>query len=105
VRIIQVLVHDITLYEPNGMAQEIQMRSINVSLDSTTWELAKRKRNFSKWIRNKLLEDYNEGQKTLFPPVWKFCKQCGYGTNGKRQYCPKCLSPDVLEPSPETNET
>jgi len=30
------------------------MRPINVSLDSETWELAKEKRNFSRWVRLQL---------------------------------------------------
>ena len=33
------------------------MRPVNVSLDSTTWELAKAKANFSGWVRRKLLEE------------------------------------------------
>jgi len=33
------------------------MRSVNVSLTSTTWELAKNKPNFSAWVRAKLLEE------------------------------------------------
>jgi len=33
------------------------MRPINVSLCSTTWELAKGKANFSGWVRRKLLEE------------------------------------------------
>jgi len=33
------------------------MRPINISLDSTTWELAKGKANFSGWVRRKLLEE------------------------------------------------
>jgi len=36
---------------------EVNMRPINVSLDSTTWELAKGKANFSGWVRRKLLEE------------------------------------------------
>ena len=32
------------------------MRPINVSLDATTWEIAKKLPNFSKWIRSKLRE-------------------------------------------------
>ncbi len=35
------------------------MRPINISLDSTTWEIAKRKKNLSEWVRKKLLEEYN----------------------------------------------
>ena len=30
------------------------MRPINVSLSANTWELAKRKKNFSEWIRLQL---------------------------------------------------
>jgi len=33
---------------------EGDMRPINVSLDSETWELAKEKRNFSRWVRLQL---------------------------------------------------
>jgi len=29
----------------------VDMRPINVSLSANTWELAKRKKNFSQWIR------------------------------------------------------
>jgi len=32
----------------------VDMRPINVSLDSETWELAKEKRNFSRWVRLQL---------------------------------------------------
>lgn len=30
------------------------MRPINVSLDATTWEIAKKKPNFSSWVRQQL---------------------------------------------------
>jgi len=33
------------------------MRPINVTLCSTTWELAKQKANFSGWVRRKLIEE------------------------------------------------
>lgn len=33
------------------------MRPINVSLDAYTWELAKRKSNFSSWVRNQLRDE------------------------------------------------
>lgn len=33
------------------------MRPINVTLCSTTWELAKEKANFSAWVRRKLIEE------------------------------------------------
>jgi len=41
------------------------MRPINCTLDATTWELAKKKKNFSAWVRSKLLEEYNQGQTNL----------------------------------------
>lgn len=47
------------------------MRPINVSLDATTWELAKAKTNFSEWVRNKLREERN---KMDLP--WKYCSVC-----------------------------
>jgi len=36
------------------------MRPINVSLDSVTWELAKKKKNFSEWVRNQLRSERNK---------------------------------------------
>lgn len=33
------------------------MRPINVSLDATTWEIAKKMPNFSSWVRQKLREE------------------------------------------------
>ena len=41
------------------------MRPINVSLDATTWEMAKNKPNFSEWIRKQLHLDYNHKQLKL----------------------------------------
>ena len=35
------------------------MRPITISLDSTTWELAKKKPNFSDWVRNQLRSERN----------------------------------------------
>jgi hypothetical protein len=40
------------------------MRPVTISLDATTWELAKRKTNFSEWVRNKLRSERNQGQTT-----------------------------------------
>ena len=50
------------------------MRPVNVSLDSTTWELAKQKANFSGWVRRKLLEEIK------FPVVKREyeCTMCGH---------------------------
>ena len=35
------------------------MRPINVTFDSVTWELAKRKINFSAWVRDQLRSERN----------------------------------------------
>lgn len=36
------------------------MRPITISLDATTWELAKGKKNFSKWVRDQLRSERNK---------------------------------------------
>jgi hypothetical protein len=40
-------------FKANGIVG-VNMRPINVSLSANTWELAKRKKNFSQWIRLQL---------------------------------------------------
>ena len=35
------------------------MRPITISLDQITWELAKKKQNFSDWVRNQLRSERN----------------------------------------------
>jgi len=42
---------------------EVNMRPINVTLCSTTWELAKQKANFSGWVRRKLSEEARIAEK------------------------------------------
>jgi len=44
---------------------EVDMRPINVSLNADTWELAKRKKNFSQWIRLKLHEERRVARELL----------------------------------------
>jgi len=52
------------------------MRPINVSLCSTTWELAKEKANFSEWVRMKLLEGRELVQnKVIYRYECRICKQ------------------------------
>ena len=70
------------------------MRPINVSLDSTTWEMAKQKPNFSEWIRKKLHEEYNKNQQTL-PKPWLYCPECYYSTNSALGYCMQCVPKTV----------
>ena len=45
------------------------MRPINVTLDSQTWELAKTKGNFSEWVRNQLRSERNKGEPHIHPPL------------------------------------
>ena len=41
------------------------MRPINVTLDSVTWELAKEKPNFSAWVRDQLRSERNKTEVTM----------------------------------------
>lgn len=58
------------------------MRPINVSLDATTWELAKKKSNFSEWVRNKLREERNKSE-----VPWKYCKACDMSMRTQMDHC------------------
>jgi hypothetical protein len=49
------------------------MRPINVSLDATTWELAKKKPNFSQWVRDKLREERNKSEQYKIQETNKYC--------------------------------
>ena len=71
------------------------MRPINITLDSTTWEMAKKKANFSQWVRDKLHEEYNKNQKKI-GVQWRYCKNCGYGNNSGLAWCRKCDSKDPM---------
>ena len=49
------------------------MRPINVTLDATTWELAKKKPNFSSWVRDQLRSERNKkGADKIF------CRYCNH---------------------------
>ena len=52
------------------------MRPINVSLDATTWELAKKKSNFSEWVRQQLRSERNKKQIMEDERPWKYCYSC-----------------------------
>ena len=67
------------------------MRPINVSLDATTWELAKKKPNFSQWVRDKLRsEDNKKRLHEQRPNHNKECVlQCGEARFGDSLYCYK----------------
>lgn len=47
------------------------MRPINVTLDATTWELAKQKTNFSAWVRAQLRSERNQKEQST-----RYCTYC-----------------------------
>ena len=47
------------------------MRPINVTLDSVTWELAKQKTNFSEWVRNQLRSERNKSEQHKRLELWE----------------------------------
>ena len=49
----------------------IFMRPINVTLDATTWELAKQKSNFSAWVRSQLRSERNQREQST-----RYCTYC-----------------------------
>ena len=62
------------------------MRPINVTLDSLTWEYAKEKTNFSAWVRDQLRSERNRTEKRekrctyclgLFPVESFYGHKCG----------------------------
>ena len=52
------------------------MRPINVSLDSVTWELAKKKKNFSQWVRDQLRSERNKQETHVENYVQYKCNVC-----------------------------
>ena len=62
------------------------MRPINVTLDSVTWELAKEKTNFSAWVRDQLRSERNKMsvEKIL-------CTYCGHKWPKKSFYDHICI--------------
>ena len=74
------------------------MRPINVSLCSTTWELAKEKANFSEWVRKKLMEEkgIDNDLDEKRPMYQAYCEPCDIIFSNpnafmvEHQYCTKC---------------
>lgn len=66
------------------------MRPVTISLDATTWELAKKKSNFSSWVRDQLRSEDNK-RKEADQRTTYWCKQC-LGRPRKRDhaYCIDC---------------
>ena len=70
------------------------MRQKLITLDPTSFEIASKMTNFSEWVRNQLRKYRNLNQTKL--NVFKYCRHCGYGTNGSFPYCRECNSLDPL---------
>ena len=58
------------------------MRPITISLDATTWELAKKKTNFSAWVRDMLRSERNKNEKP-----WKWCYACDKSMQTQNNCC------------------
>jgi len=63
------------------------MRPINVSLDATTWELAKKKPNFSQWVRDQLRSERNRSETQT-----KYCRYCNKHHPVATFYDHKCIA-------------
>lgn len=62
------------------------MRPINVTLDATTWELAKKKPNFSSWVRDQLRSERNKKEGKS---MW--CRACrARPVKSGNAYCRDC---------------
>lgn len=58
----------------------LNMRPITISLDATTWELAKKKSNFSAWVRDQLRSERNKTEVSM-----RRCTYC-YKTFPKKEF-------------------
>lgn len=64
------------------------MRPINVTLDATTWELAKQKTNFSAWVRNQLRSERNRREEVVTFKETMCVLGCGRGRlHSETVYC------------------
>jgi hypothetical protein len=70
------------------------MRQKLITLDPTSFEIASKMPNFSAWVRDQLRSHRNKSQTTL--GEWRYCRHCGYGTNGSVPYCKTCPGLDPL---------
>jgi len=65
------------------------MRPINVTLDSVTWEYAKEKTNFSAWVRDQLRSERNKRESHKTESQW--CRACrGRPAKPGMAYCRSC---------------
>ena len=60
------------------------MRPITISLDVETWKLAKKKTNFSAWVRDMLRSERNKSE---IP--FKYCYACDFSMQTSSVWCPR----------------
>jgi uncharacterized short protein YbdD (DUF466 family) len=70
------------------------MRQKLITLDPTSFEIASSMPNFSECVRNQLRKHRNKTQKTL--GEFKYCRHCGYASNGSFPYCKECNTLDPM---------
>lgn len=58
------------------------MRPITISLDPEAWKLAKKKTNFSSWVRDKLKSERNK-----MDTPWKYCYSCDKSAQTHHENC------------------
>jgi hypothetical protein len=71
------------------------MRPINVTLDSVTWEYAKEKTNFSAWVRDQLRSERNKRETAVRRIDVECVMSCGRMRLYGSMFCKTCL-PDGL---------
>ena len=76
----------------------LSMRPITISLDATTWELAKKKQNFSAWVRDQLRSERNKREEKP-KHVWKECRPCDVQFKATPNWvtCPQCGQDTVTD--------
>jgi hypothetical protein len=67
------------------------MRPITISLDATTWELAKKKSNFSAWVRAQLRSERNRMEGKARRIDVECVYQCGRAREPGYVCCNTCI--------------
>lgn len=66
------------------------MRPINVTLDSVTWEYAKEKTNFSAWVRDQLRSERNKRETAVRRVDVECVMSCGRPRVEDDMFCNMC---------------
>ena len=75
------------------------MRPITISLDAETWKEAKKKTNFSAWVRDMLRSERNKRE---LP--WKYCSVCDKSMQTSMLSCPNSKCTGYLDSNLEDLE-